>query len=303
MTANLTEWPELPLAAWADTFATVHRWFQIVGKVRMINTPPINHSWHVTLYVSPRGLTTGTVPADGNAFDIEFDFLDHQLVVRRADGRRLSMPLAGQSVASFYRELQRMARECALPCAIYPCPNELPDATPFIEDEAHRTYDGEYAQRFWRILLGSDRVLRQFRSRFIGKCSPVHFFWGAADLAVTRFSGRPAPLHPGGIPNLPDAVTREAYSHEVSSAGFWPGTAPIDYPAFYSYAYPAPAGFAAAAVRPEAAFYSKDFGEFILPYDAVRTAASPDAVLMEFLTSTYEAAATLGRWDRAALER
>ena len=299
-----SSWPELPLAAWSDTLTTVQRWMQIVGKVRMVRTPPVNHSWHVTLYVSPRGLTTAAIPTEHGAFEIEFDFIDHRLVVRTGDGGTATMALRPRSVADFYRELQRLLRERAIEATIYPVPNELPDALPFEQDEEHKSYDAEYVQRFWRILVSTDRVLRQFRSSFVGKCSPVHFFWGAADLAVTRFSGRPAPEHPGGVPNLPDAVVREAYSHEVSSAGFWPGTpGMLDHPAFYSYAYPEPPGFAAATVRPAAAFYHQTLREFVLPYDAVRTASSPDAALLEFLQSTYDAAATLGKWDRAALER
>jgi len=297
-------WPELPLNAWVDTLTTLQRWLQIVGKVRMARTPSVNHSWHVTLYVSARGLTTAAVPTEQGAFEIEFDFIDHTLRLRDASGGTATMALRPRSVADFYRELQRLLRERGIEAAIYPRPNELPDATPFEQDEEHASYDPVYANRFWRILVSTDRVLRQFRSSFVGKCSPVHFFWGAADLAVTRFSGRPAPQHPGGVPNLPDAVVREAYSHEVSSAGFWPGTpGMIDYAAFYSYAYPEPSGFAGAPVRPAAAFYHQALREFVLPYDAVRTADSPDAALLEFLQSTYDAAATLGRWDRAALER
>lgn len=298
-----SEWPELPLAAWADTATTLQRWLQIVGKIRMVNTPPVNHSWHTTLYVSPRGLTTGEVPVGSAAFEIEFDLIAHQLVVRTSDGGVSSLALCPMSVATFYRELRGVMRARGVNAQIYPRPNEMADATPFASDEVHRSYDADYAQRFWRVLVHSDRVFRHFRSPFIGKCSPVHFFWGAADLAVTRFSGRTAPIHPGGIPNLPDAVVREAYSHEVSSAGFWPGGGVIDYPAFYSYAYPEPPGFPDARVQPAEAFYSPDLREFILPYDAVRLAASPDAALMAFLESTYEAAARLGGWDRAALER
>jgi hypothetical protein len=303
MTATLIDaWPELPPAAWADTAATLHRWMQIVGKIRMVQTPPVNHSWHVTLYVSPRGLTTTQVPGAAAAFEIEFDFIAHQLIVRTsADTRTLA--LRPRSVADFYRELQGKLRELGIDARIHRRPNEVPDNIPFDEDEVHAAYDPEYAHRFWRVLVSTDRVFRQFRSSFIGKCSPVHFFWGAPDLAVTRFSGRTAPVHPGGVPNLPDEVTREAYSHEVSSAGFWQGGGPVDYAAFYSYAYPEPAGFADAPVKPAAAYYNQDLKEFLLPYDAVRTSATPDATLLEFLQSTYEAAANLAGWDRAALER
>jgi hypothetical protein len=296
-------WPALPLAEWASSCATLHLWLQIVGKIRMVHTPPVNHWWHTTLYVSPRGVTTTLIPALPRAFEIEFDFIDHWLVIRSNDGNTRRMELRPRSVASFYRELQAHLGDLAIDAPIVPRPNEVADAIPFAVDEQHAAYDRDFVNRFWRALVNADRVFRKFRAPFVGKCSPVHFFWGAPDLAVTRFSGRPAPPHPGGIPNLPDSVAREAYSHEVSSAGFWPGGGAIDYPAFYSYAYPEPGGFAAAPVRPSAAFYSKDLREFVLPYDAVREAASPDAMLREFLQSTYDAAADLGRWDRAALER
>jgi hypothetical protein len=296
-------WPALPLAEWAATCGTLHRWLQIVGKIRMVETPPVNHWWHTTLYVSPRGLTTSAIPALPRAFEIEFDFIDHLLVIRCDDGNTRRMELRPRSVADFYRELREHLRDLTLDAPIHPRPNELPDAIPFDRDELHASYDREYVHRFWRILVSADRVFREYRGPFLGKCSPVHLFWGAVDLAVTRFSGRPAPAHPGGIPNLPDRVTREAYSHEVSSAGFWPGGGAIDYPAFYSYAYPQPPGFAAAPVRPAEAFYSKELGEFVLPYDVVRQAGAPDAVLLEFLQSTYEAAADAAGWDRAALER
>ena len=231
-------WPALPLSEWADSCATLHMWMQIVGKIRMVQTPPVNHWWHVTLYVSPRGLTTTEIPALPRAFEIEFDFVDHWLVIRCNDGNTRRMQLRPRSVADFYRELRGHLRDLAIDAPIYPRPNEVADATPFDRDERHASYDPEFVTRFWRVLVSADRVFRTFRSSFIGKCSPVHLFWGAPDLAVTRFSGRPAPPHPGGIPNLPDSVTREAYSHEVSSAGFWPGGGGVDYPAFYSYAYP-----------------------------------------------------------------
>jgi hypothetical protein len=296
-------WPELPLAAWADTYATLHRWLQIVGKARMVLTPPVNHSWHTTLYVSPRGLTTSAIPTATGNFEVEFDFVDHVLAVRTSDGAAATMRLEPKSVAAFYEEFMGLLRAHGIPCEIYPRPNELPDATPFYEDHDRASYDPEYANRFWRILVSTDRVLRRFRSSFVGKCSPVHFFWGAADLAVTRFSGRPAPEHPGGIPHLPDAVVQEAYSHEVSSAGFWPGGGAVDSAAFYAYAYPEPRGFGSAPVRPDGAFYHSDLREFLLPYDQVRQSPTPDDTLMAFLESTYEAAATLGAWDRAALER
>jgi hypothetical protein len=296
-------WPALPLADWADTYATLHRWAQVVGKVRLARLPWVNHSWHVTLYVTARGLTTGPMPHGTRTFQIDFDFVDHRLPVRTSDGGVRSLELRPRSVADFYRELMATLRDLGAETTIDPRPNELADATPFAEDEAHAAYDPEAARRFWRVLVQADRVLTAFRARFLGKCSPVHFFWGSFDLAVTRFSGRPAPRHPGGVPHLPDWVVRDAYSHEVSSAGFWPGGGAVPYPAFYSYAYPEPAGFPQAAVGPAGAFYSPDLREFVLPYDAVRTAASPDGTLLEFLEGTYRAAADLGRWDRAALER
>src|SRR6266480_571788 len=278
-------------------------WTQIVGKIRLTLTPWTNHSWHVTLYVTSRGLTTSPIPHSVCTFEIQFDFINHQLLVDKSDGARRKLELKPQSVAEFYRTLMRTLEDLDLPVTINTMPNEIENPVPLDQDEEHHSYDPEYANRFWRVLVQSDRVFKEFRSRFCGKCSPVHFFWGSFDLAVTRFSGRPAPPHPGGVPHLPDAVAREAYSHEVSSAGFWPGGGgPVEYAAFYSYAYPAPQGFAAAAVRPEQAFFSKQLGEFILPYDAVRTAPDPEGALMEFLQSTYQAAADLGHWDRAALE-
>ena len=302
MSQRTDAWPDLPLAAWQDTFATLHLWTQIVGKIRLVKSPWLNHSWHTTLYVTSRGLTTSPIPDGRRTFELEFDFTAHRLELRSGDGRREEVPLRPQSVAVFHSLVMEALRRLDIEVRISRKPSELVDPIPFAEDETHRSYDAEYANRFWRALVQADRVFKIFRARFIGKASPVHFFWGAGDLAVTRFSGRRAPEHPGGIPNLPDWVTREAYSHEVSSCGFWPGGGAIDYPAFYSYAYPAPAGFAEARGGPEGAFYSKDYGEFILPYDRVARAASPDETLLEFLQSTYEAAATLGAWDRAALE-
>jgi hypothetical protein len=296
-------WPALPYDAWSDTLATLHMWTQIVGKVRLAQSPWVNHSWHVTLYVTSRGLTTSPIPYGTRTFEIEFDFLAHRLAVTTGEGRVAQVPLEPQPVSAFYARLMDALNGLDIHVRIHRKPNEVADAIRFDRDQTHSSYDPEYASRFWRVLVQADRVFKIFRARFAGKCSPVHFFWGAADLAVTRFSGRPAPEHPGGIPNLPDRVTREAYSHEVSSAGFWPGGGPIAYPAFYSYAYPEPAGFAKAPVQPDAAFYSQDFREFILPYDIVRLSASPDDTLLEFLQSTYEAAARLAAWDRAALER
>lgn len=289
-------WPELPLAAWQDTLATLHMWTQVVGKVRMVRSPWTNHSWHVTLYVTARGLTTSPIPHGERCFQIDFDFVSHELVLQCSDGQTARWALQAQSVATFYgrlmAELDRMELHTEIRCV--PC--EVAEAVPFDRDESHCAYDPEFANRFWRILLQSDRVFKQFRAGFEGKCSPVHFFWGAADLAVTRFSGRPAPRHPGGIPNLADWVTQEAYSQEVSSCGFWAGGGPAPYPVFYSYAYPQPAGFAETPVQPQGAFYSKELGEFLLPYDVVRQAADPDSALLAFLESTFEAAARLAHW-------
>jgi hypothetical protein len=296
-------WPSLPLDAWKDTCATLHMWFQMVGKIRLTQGPWVNHSWNVTLYVTARGLTTSPIPYGTRSFQIDFDFSDHKLLIQSSDGRSGYIPLQPVSVAAFYRQLMEELNKLDLHLKINTNPNEVPDPIPFDQDEVHASYDKEYASRFWRVLLQSDRVFKQFRGRFIGKCSPVHFFWGALDLAVTRFSGRLAPEHPGGIPHLPDAVTREAYSHEVSSCGFWPGGGAISYPAFYSYAYPQPHGFSETAVKPNAAFYSSDFREFLLSYDAVRKSESPDDTLLEFLQTTYDAAANLGGWDRKSLER
>jgi hypothetical protein len=292
-------WPPLPLAPWIETRDTLHLWLQIVGKVRLRQSPPINHSWHTTLYLTARGLTTSPMPHGTRMFQIDLDLLDHRVIVQADDGASGGFALEPMPVKAFHvRLLDELAR-LRLPVRIHGRPNEIPDVIPFAEDDVHRAYDADAVQRFWRATAQAARVFTIFRGRFIGKCSPVHLFWGALDLAVTRFSGREAPPHPGGIPNLPDEITREAYSHEVSSAGFWPGSAPIDYPAFYSYAYPEPAGFADAAVLPEGAFYSPDLREFILPYDVVRASADPDATLLDFLESTYTAAATHGRWPPA----
>ncbi len=301
--SNLEPWPSLPLEAWAETYATLHLWTQIVGKVRLVQSPWLNHSWHVPLYVTARGLTTSPIPHDTRAFQIDFDFVAHRLVLQSSDGGSGGFALEPQSVATFYARLMAEMGKLGLHVDIYRRPNEVADPIRFDQDETHRAYDAEYANRFWRILVQADRVFKEFRARFIGKCSPVHFFWGAPDLAVTRFSGRRAPEHPGGVPNLPDWVAREAYSHEVSSCGFWPGGGPIPHAAFYSYVYPEPAGFPAEPIKPAAAFYSNDLHEFILPYDAVRQAESPDATLLDFLQSTYEAAANLAKWDRGSLER
>jgi hypothetical protein len=295
-------WPSLPFAEWQDTATTLHMWTQIVGKIRLTLSPWTNHSWHVTLYVTARGLTTSPIPYGGSIFEIRFDFIDHELRVLKSDGAIRVLKLGPQSVAKFYGDVMNALAEIELPVKINVIPNEIQDPIPFDQDEEHRSYDREYANRFWRVLVQSDRVFKEFRSRFCGKCSPVHFFWGSFDLAVTRFSGRPAPPHPGGIPHLPDAITREAYSQEVSSLGFWPGNAVAPTPIFYSYAYPEPPGFGESKVQPAAAFYEPKLREFMLPYDEVRTAEEPDEVLLQFAQSTYDAASTLGKWDRDTLQ-
>ncbi|MGH6832071.1 MAG: DUF5996 family protein [Methyloceanibacter sp.] len=295
-------WPEPPYAAWKDTYATLHMWTQMVGKIRLAQTPWLNHSWHDVLYVSPRGLTTSAIPYGDRTFQLDFDFLNHVLLASTDDGSVKRIGLFPRTVADFYAELMATLAELGIDVRINDMPNELPEPIRFSEDRTHASYDPEFAERHWRVLAKVEPVMFKFRTAFIGKCSPVHFFWGSFDLAVTRFSGRRAPLHPGGVPYLSDAVAQEAYSHEVSSAGFWPGNEVIPYPAFYSYAYPEPSGFAQAPIRPAEAFYSEDLREYILPYEAVRSADDPDQALLDFLTSTYEAAASLGKWDRPALE-
>jgi Family of unknown function (DUF5996) len=295
-------WPELPVATWRDTYSTLHLWTQIVGKIRLSRAPWLNHSWHVTLYVTARGLTTSPIPDGARTFQIDFDFIDHALRISTSDGAMRQFALPGQSVASFYASVMAALAELGIHLVIDEMPNELPEPVRFSQDNQHASYDRDAVRRFFQILVNADRVFKQFRTGFLGKASPVHFFWGSFDLAATRFSGRRAPRHPGGVPHLSDEVACEAYSHEESSAGFWPGSGAIDYPAFYSYAYPEPAGFRATPVRPNAAFFSEALGEFILPYDAVRTAAQPDQALLEFLQSTYEAAANCAKWDRDALE-
>lgn len=295
-------WPSLPFAEWKETCATLHMWMQIVGKVRLALAPWTNHSWHVTLYLTGRGLTTSPIPHGARVFQVDFDFVEHKLLIVTAEGETRAIDLKPQSVAEFYQKTMSILRDLDLAVSINTTPNEIPNPIPFERDEVHRAYDPEYANRFWRVLLQADRVFKEFRSRFCGKSSPVHFFWGAPDLAVTRFSGRAAPPHPGGIPNMPDAITREAYSQEVSSLGFWPGSDAMPEPIFYSYAYPEPKGFPEASVKPAAASYNAQLKEFILPYDAVRSAESPDAALLDFAQSTYDAASTLGNWNRAELE-
>ncbi len=302
--SNTTDqfWPSLPFAEWKETCATLHMWTQIVGKIRLGLAPWTNHSWHVTLYLTARGLTTSPIPHGSDIFEIRFDFIEHELRILKSDGGIRRIRLQPQTVSAFYQSVMSGLSALDLPVSINTVPNEIVDAIPFENDQAHRSYDPEQANRFWRALVQVDRVFKQFRSRFCGKCSPVHFFWGSFDLAVTRFSGRPAPPHPGGIPHLPDAITREAYSQEVSSLGFWPGNEAMPQAIFYSYAYPEPKGFSEAQVSPESATYNRQFKEFILPYDAVRTAEAPDQVLLQFAQSTYDAASILGHWGRAALE-
>ena len=295
-------WPKLEFAALQPTAETLRLFTQVVGKVRLARTPWVNHSWHVTLYVSSRGLTTSLIPNGASGLELEFDFIAGVLAVRTSDGGERRLPLAPGSVAGFYALVMGALAAVGAPTQIDETPNEFPEAVPFSRDHAPRAYDPEAALSLWRALVQIDRVFLRFRSRFLGKVSPIHFFWGSFDLAMTRFSGRRAPLHPGGIPHLPDAVTRDAYSHEVSSAGFWPGGGGVDEPSFYAYAYPSPEGFASAAVAPAAARFDPTLGEFLLPYEAVRTAPDPDAALLAFLQTTYEAAADRARWDRAALE-
>jgi hypothetical protein len=300
--AKAQAWPALPLDGWRDTYATIHRWTQVAGKIRLAQAPLINHWWQVPLYVSCRGLTTSPIPYGTRTFQIDFDFIDHRLVIQTSDGAIESFPLEPRSVADFYGEMMARLRSLGLEVRIWSTPVEITNPIPFEQDHEHHAYDRDYAHRHFRILMQADRILTAFRGRFIGKVSPVHFFWGSFDLACTRFSGRLAAPRTGAA-NVADRVTLEAYSHEVSSCGFWPGGDGIETPAFYSYAYPEPSGFPEAPVRPNGAFYSKELGQFILPYDVVRQADAPDETLLEFLQSTYEAAATLARWDRAALER
>jgi len=298
--ASTEIWPALPFSEWKDTAKTLHMWTQIVGKVRLALSPWTNHSWHVTLYLTARGLTTSPIYFDSRPLEIDFDFVDHVLRIQAA-GKEEIIPLKPKSVAAFYREVMAALHKAEIPIEINTTPNEVDPAIPFEQNETDSAYDPEYANRFWRVLLQTDRVFKEFRSEFCGKCSPVHFFWGSFDLAVTRFSGRRAPQHPGGVPHLPDAVTREAYSHEVSSLGFWPGNEAMPDPILYSYAYPEPRGFSEAKVQPSFATYNPRLKEFVLPYEQMRQAESPDTALLQFARSTYGAASTLGDWDRAAL--
>lgn len=298
----MQDWPDIPYVPWKATAATLHQWLQIVGKYRLAFVPWINHSWQATLYVSARGLTTSVIPTPDKSVQVDFDFTDHRLRVATSDGNERLLPLHAMTVAEFNRRFRELVDELGVGISFSGVPNEIEGAIPFEANTAPGAYDAEAVNRFWRALLQVDRVLKHFRSGFLGKVSPVHLFWGSFDLAVTRFSGRKAPTHPGGIPALPDAVTQEAYSHEVSSAGFWAGSGPIEYPAFYSYAYPTPDGLASRTVMPDQARFDETLGEFLLPYDAVRTAEDPDATLLDFLQSTYEAAANLAGWPRDQLD-
>src|SRR5712671_98822 len=302
MTKIVSHWPALPFDEWKDTCATLHLWTQIVGKIRLACAPMVNHWWQVPLYVTSRGLTTSAMPHGRRSFQIDFDFLDHRLVIQASDGTAEIIPLEPRSVAEFYREVMGRLRSLQLDTRIWTMPVEIPEPIPFENDHMHRAYDAKSAQRFWHVLVLADQLFAAFRARFIGKVSPVHFFWGSFDLAVTRFSGRRAPPHPGA-PNLALHVAQESYSHEVSSCGFWPGNGGYGRAAFYSYAYPAPDGFGRAKVRPSTAFFDAGLGEFILPYDSVRNESSPDERILDFLQTSYEAAANLANWDRRALER
>jgi hypothetical protein len=294
-------WPDLPYPAWRNTAATLQLWTQIVGKVRLAQTPWLNHSWQVPLYVTACGLGTSPIPVGNEILEIEFDFIAHRLVARTSLGETQTIPLVPQSVAAFYQQFLDLLNTLGVPARFNDMPSEVPNPIRFSQDHLHAAYDSVAAHSFWRALVQADRVFKLFRTGFLGKASPVHFFWGSFDLAVTRFSGRPAPLHPGAVPGLPDAVAREAYSHEVSSAGFWPGNEAFPMPAFYSYAYPEPAGFRGRPVA-AGAHFDAIVGEYILPYATVRAASDPDAMLLDFLSTTYEAAADAGRWDRAALD-
>jgi hypothetical protein len=302
MTTTDVRWPDLPSADWTDTLQTLHLWTQVVGKIRMVRTPWLNHSWSVALYVSPRGLRTSLVPYDDAGFELELDLLGDQLVLETTTGERRSTPLEPRPVADFYETVMGMMAGVGMPVEINTTPNEIPDAIPFPVDEVHDAYDPDHARALWRALLAAERVMTRFRAGFRGKASPVHLFWGSFDLAVTRFSGRTAPPHGGGVPNFPDDVAREAYSHEVTSVGFWPGNRESPEPIFYAYAYPTPKDFAVASVRPDAAFWLATLGEFALPYAAVAAADDPDGDLLAFFESTHAAAADLAGWDRAALE-
>lgn len=295
-------WPALPYADWGQTLETLHLWTQIVGKIRLRQMPWINHSWHVSLYVSPTGLTTGSIPYDQGLFQLDFDFLAHELHILNSFGERVSIALYPRSVASFYADVLDSLRQLAIDVTIYGVPNELPLVIPFADDHVHRSYDAEVVGRFWRAIVSVYSVFVRFRAGYIGKCSPVHFFWGSFDLAVTRFSGRRAPLHSSGMPNIPTRVMQEAYSHEVCSAGFWPGNEQFPQAAFYSYCYPSPAEYGRQQVEPSEAYFHQQMGEFLLPYEAVRESADPEQALLAFLQTTYDAAVSTARWNRAELD-
>ena len=302
MSTTAKQWPALPYDEWRETCSALHLWSQIAGKYRLAHAPWVNHSWHATLYVTPRGLTTGLVPDAERSISLDFDFCEHRFVARAGGGEVEGFSLEAMTVADFFGRAKQAIAAVGGTATIHEAPSEMPDAVPFAHDTRQRPYDRAAVERFHQTLLSVERVFSQFRTSFLGKVSPVHLFWGAFDLAVTRFSGRRAPPHAGGIPALPDSVTREAYSHEVSSAGFWPGGAGAEDAMFYSYAYPVPAGFKSRSVQPASAFYDSKLGEFLLPYEEVRSSEDPDGTLMAFLRSTYEAAAESGAWDRAALE-
>jgi hypothetical protein len=299
--SDAATWPDLPYAAWRDTAVTLQLWTQVVGKIRLTLTPWLNHGWQVPLYVTARGLGTSPIPIGREILEIEFDFIDHRLLARTSRGVTKTLPLEPRSVADFHRQVMDLLAGLGVAVAINEMPNEIANPIRFSQDRTHAAYDGAAAHRFWRALVQADRIFKLFRSGFLGKASPVHFFWGSFDLAVSRFSGRTAPLHPGGVPNLPDAVAREAYSHEVSSAGFWPGSGAFPHAAFYSYAYPEPKGFRDQRVT-QGAYFDAKLGEFILRYDELRATPDPDDLLLDFLSTTYAAAADCGHWDRAALE-
>ena len=300
--AAQASWPELPTATWRETYETLHLWTQIIGKIRLARAPWLNHSWHVAMYITARGLTTSPIPDGTRSFQIDFDFIDHALRISTSDGVQRHLALAGQSVASFYAAVTADLADLGIHIAIDEMPNELPEPIRFSQDSKHASYDPTAVRRLLQILVNADRVFKQFRTGFLGKASPVHFFWGSFDLAVTRFSGRPAPAFTGKVPGMNPAVMQEAYSHEVSSAGFWPGGNGVDYAAFYSYAYPTPAEFKSFPVKPQGTAFNEALGEYLLPYDKVRTAANPDTALLAFLQSTYEAAAESAKWDRGELE-
>ena len=302
ISGNKSQWPDLAFENWKDTLATVHLWTQVVGKIRLRQMPWLNHSWHVTLYVSASGLTTGSIPYEDGVFQIDFDFIHHVLHITTSAGGVAKVELYPRSVADFYRELFEKLESVAVNAYIYAEPNEIDPAIPFQDDEIHRSYNAERMHDFYTALVSIHNVFTKFRATFTGKCSPVHFFWGAFDIAVTRFSGRRAPVHPGGAPNMPLAVMQEAYSHEVSSCGFWPGNEQFPHPVFYAYCYPTPPEFSQQPVKPNEAFFSAEMGEFMLLYEVVRRSDDPERVLMQFLQSTYEAAANTGNWDRRALE-